>query len=155
MEMLDPFDELARMHEEIDRLFSRFFRTSKPLLGFGREGRELAKYESFRAPLADIRETENFVIATFELPGADKNDIELNVDENRIEVKVEKKAEKEVKKKGAYSYEARSHQYYRALPLPAEVESEKIEAVYKDGILKVEIPKVKKVKEKKKRIEIK
>lgn len=145
---LDPFDELTKMHEEIDRLFSRLFRT-RPLLGRS-EGKELAKYEGFRTPAVDVRETENSVIAAIELPVADKKDIDLNVTENKIEISVKKKTEKELKKKGFYSYEARAHQYYRALPLPTEVIADKADAIYKDGILRIEIPKVKKAIKKKK-----
>lgn len=152
----DPFDEVSRMHEEMDRIFSRIFRSSRPLLEMGKEkSKDLAKYWDFRMPVADIKETENSVIASFEIPGADKNNIDLNVTENKIEVKVEKKAEREVKKKGFYSYEAKAHQFYRALPLPTEVIPDKAEATYKDGILKVEIPKVKKIEHKKKKIEVK
>ncbi|MBI3027597.1 Hsp20/alpha crystallin family protein [Candidatus Woesearchaeota archaeon] len=107
-----------------------------------------------RIPVADMQETGNSVIATFELPGVAKEDIQLNVAEDRVEVKVEKKAEKEIEEKNNYSYEMRSHSFYGALPLPSDVIAENAEASYKDGILRVEIPKAKKV-ETKKRIEIK
>ena len=148
----DPFDEIRRMHEEMDRLFGRAFgRTG--LLEHGK-GKELSKYEGFRVPVADVKETENSVTASIEIPGVEKKDIELNVTENSIEVKVEKKAEKEVKEKGSYSYEAKSHSFYRALPLPAEVKSSEAKADYKNGILRVEIPKVKVLEVKKKKIEI-
>ncbi|MBW2976342.1 Hsp20/alpha crystallin family protein [Candidatus Woesearchaeota archaeon] len=148
----DPFEEIRRMHEEMDRLFGRIF-TGK-MLPYGK-GKELAKYSGFRMPVAEIRETENSIIATLELPGVDKKDIDLNVTESSVEVKVESKAEKEVKGKGKYSYEAKSQQFYRRLPLPAEVKAGDAEAEYKDGILKVEIPRVKKLESKKKKIDIK
>ena len=118
------------------------------------QGKGLAKYSGFRVPVDDIKETENSVIASVEVPGVEKKDIELNVTENSIEVKVEKKAEKEVKEKGSYSYKSRSHSFYRALPLPAEVKSSEAKAEYKNGVLTVEIPKVKKLEAKKKKIRI-
>jgi HSP20 family protein len=152
----NPFDEISRMHEEMDKIFNRIFRSYRPLLETGKEkGKSLAKYLDYRIPTADVRETPDSVIVSFEVPGADKKDIDLNVTENRVEVKVEKKAEKEVKRKGLYSYEARSNQFYRALPLPTEVIPDKAQATYKDGLLKVEIPKVKKIGQRKKRVEIK
>ncbi len=147
----DPFEEIKRMHEEMDRLFGRAF-GSTGLLGI--KGKELSKYEGFRVPIADVKETESSVIASIEIPGVEKKDIGLNVTENSIEVKVEKKAEKEVKEKGSYSYESRSHSFYRALPLPAEVKSSEAKADYKNGVLRVEIPKVKKLEMKKNKIEI-
>lgn len=110
--------------------------------------------KGFRTPLSDIRETETKVIATFELPGADKGEIDLNVTEDTIEIKVSKKAEKEVKDKNKYSYEARSSQFYRALPLPTTVKAHQAKATYKNGILNIEIPK-EKVEKKKKKITIK
>src|SRR3989338_1769485 len=146
------FEEIRRMHEEMDRLFGKAFgRTG--LLEHGK-GKGLSKYEGFRVPVADVRETENSVIARIEIPYIEQKDIELNVTENSIEVKVEKTAEKEVKEKGSYSYESRSHSFYRALPLPAEVKSSEAKAEYKNGVLRMEIPKVKKLEMKKKKIEI-
>ena len=148
-----PFEEIRRMHEEMDKLFSRRLGSSG-LLPYGK-GKELTRYQNFRMPVADIKETENSVIAAVEIPGADKKDIELNVTDKAIEIKAEKKAEKEVKEKGRYSYEAKSHKFYRILPLPVTVKADKAEATYKDGVLRVEIPKIKKLEAKKKKIEIK
>ena len=149
----DPFEDIRRMHEEMDKLFGRVFESSR-LLPHGKE-KELAKYQDFRMPVADVRETENSVIAALEIPGVDKKEIELNVTDNAVEVKVERISEKEVKGKGKYSYEAKSHQFYRRLPLPATVKADEAEATYKDGVLRVGIPKVKKLEAKKKKIEIK
>ncbi len=146
----EPFEEFKAIQEEMERLFAK----TRHLLGFENQGKSLAKTNNFiRAPISDVVETENSVVASFELPGADKKDIELNVDDSFIEVKVEKKIEAEVKKKGFYSYETRAHQFYRKLPLPAEVIAEKTKATYKNGMLRIEIPK-KKQALKKKRIEI-
>lgn len=139
----DPFDEIERIHEEMGRFF-------KP------RGKELVKFSGFRTPKCNMHETEKSVVASFELPGVEKKDIELNVTDDRIEVKVNHKAEKEEKKKGMYRYEASSHSFYRSIPLPVDVKSEEAEAEYKNGVLRVEIPKVKQIEAKKhKRIEIK
>ena len=154
---LDPFDELERMHREMDRLFSGF--GARPLIGYGKnKGKELAKWFDFRPAMSDCYETENSVIASFELPGANKDDIELNVTNDHIEVKIEKKAEtkKEDKEKGYYAYEARASQFYKRIPLPADVDADKAKAEYKNGMLRVEIPKKQEAKkEKKRKIEIK
>ena len=91
----DPFDELERMHEEMNRLFRR------PLLE-DKKGNELVKFSGFRTPKCNMYETDKSVVATFELPGVEKKDIELNISDDRFEVKVEKKAEKEEKSKGMY-----------------------------------------------------
>lgn len=134
----------------MDRIFSRAFRARLLTSGKGLSGNE-----DFRIPLADVKETENNVLAVFEIPGVDKKDIELNVTENAIEVKVEKKAEKEIKGKESYAYEARTNQFYRALPLPEKVKADQTQATYKNGILRVEMPKLMMLEAKKKKVEIK
>ncbi len=140
----DPFEDLGRMHEEMDRLFGRVF--SRPLWG---KGKELVPFRKARVPVSDIKESEKNVIANIELPGIPKENIELNVTEDYIEVKAQQKAEKEVKKKGMYSYQSSASQFYKKLPLPAEVKPDQAVAEFKDGLLKVEIPKVKQIEHKK------
>jgi len=147
----DPIEDIKRMHSEMDGLFGG-------VLGSHRlvphcTSKELLKHGNLRMPLADIMETENNVIATFEIPGATKEDIDLNITDKNVEVKAEKKSEKEVKGEAKYAYQAKSHQFYRSLPLPTEVNADEAKANYKDGILRVEIPKVKE-EAKKKKIEI-
>lgn len=105
-----------------------------------------------RIPIADVAETESSVIATFELPGVEKESIQLNVAEDSIEVKVEKKAEEKSEGREGFAHQMRSHSFYSSIPLPAEVVSEKADASYKNGILRVEIPKR---QEQRKKIEIK
>ena len=154
----NPFEEMERLHEEMEQLFNRLHGSEhygrKELEHKQGKGREL-QTTNFRIPLSNIYETENSVIAAFEMPGVDKKDIELNITDTHIEVKVEKTTENEDKHKGIHRYESKSSQFYRALPLPVKADSEKASAEYKDGILRIEVPKVKKIEDKKKRILIK
>jgi HSP20 family protein len=154
----DLFEEMRRMQEHMDRMFEESFHGERKMLPgpVQKGGREVAKREFTRSPVCDIRETEKSVLATFELPGADKKDIELNVTEDSVEVKAHRKLEKEVKddKKGYYSYSSVSSAFYRALPLPARVDANKAVAVYDNGMLRVEIPKLASQTCKSKRIDI-
>ncbi|MBD3164308.1 Hsp20 family protein [Candidatus Woesearchaeota archaeon] len=155
VQMWDPFDEIARMHEEMDSLFNRMFKGSSNLLGYGNEEKGLTKWnKGFRAPMADVKETEKNVIANIELPGANKDDIDLNVTDDSIEIKVEKKDEKKEEKKGTYTYSSRMSRFYRRIPLPAEVDAENARASYRNGVLKIEVPKRKEIEHKKKRVDI-
>jgi len=88
----------------------------------------------FRMPLTDVRETESKVIAYFELPGAKKKDIDLSIIDRKIVVKVQNKVEDE-----------NSNQFCRRILLPKNVIEDDATATYENGILKVEIPKLKKV----------
>ena len=99
------------------------------------------KCHDFRMPLTDIRETESKVIAYFELPGANKEDIDLSIIDNKIVVKVQQKAEV----KDEESYESSTQKFCRSILLPKNVIEEDATATYENGILKVEIPKLKKV----------
>ncbi len=140
----DFFKEIRKLQRQINASFNNLWRRELPDYS--------TAYPTFRTPLTDIQETDDKIIATFEIPGVDKKDIQLNVTENRIEVKVEKKQEVKMEK-GNYLKEERSYKgFYRAMPLPAEIIPEKTRASYKDGVLKVEMIKTK--KEKKKQIPI-
>ena len=159
----DPFEDMMRlrdaMHQEMDRMLGGFLgQPERPLLSCSRAPAQgLIPYtRNMRAPVADVRETESSVVAVFEIPGAEKEDIELNVTEDAIEVKAVLKVDKEVKREDMHAYQRLSSSFYRRIPLPAEVKSDEAEATYKQGILRVEIPKVKPVQQDgKKRVLIK
>lgn len=152
----DPFEEMRRLQDEMNRL-ARSLRGDAPLLGEkASKGKDIVPlHDRFRVPVTDLYETDKSVVAQFELPGVDKKDIQLNVTDDAVEVKVEKKVESEEKKKGFYRYESRSSQFYRRLPLPEGMDAAKAEASYKDGVLKVEVPKTARVVSKGRKIEIK
>ena len=151
----DPFDELDRMHEEMDRLFGRFFwQPDRPLIGHSGEGKEI-KPRKGRAPMYNMQETENNLIATFELPGVQKGDIDLTVEDDHLVLKVESKEEEEHKDKDNYRYAKMARSFYRSMALPREVESDKATAEYKNGVLRVEMPKKEKDISKGKRIDVK
>lgn len=103
-------------------------------------------------PLTDMWETNSKYIVETEVPGVKKNDIELNLAENNVEIKVEKDQEIE-KDQDVYTYERNYRGFYRNIPLPENAIGDKIQAKYRYGVLRLEIPK-RKTKEKKKRIEV-
>ena len=143
------WDEFLKMHHENDEALGRLFGNRLA------HGKELAHPQNYRIPLCQMQQTPNSVVVRFELPGVEKNDIHLNVTDNSIEVKVYKKQEHEVKKKGLISYSSSQSQFYRRIPLSVDVKRDKAVAEYKNGVLKVEIPKLKVIQSKPKRIAIK
>jgi len=114
--------------------------------------RLFSRIPSFRAPKMDIYEDNGNVIAEVELPGADPKKIEVEVKDNILEVEAKTEEKKEEKKKGYYRKELSRGYYRRAVPLPIEVQGEKAEASFQEGILKVTIPKLKPKKTKKKKV---
>ncbi|MEW5952007.1 MAG: Hsp20/alpha crystallin family protein [Elusimicrobia bacterium] len=90
----------------------------------------------------DISQDEKEVTVKAEIPGADKKDIKAEVIGNSIKISFEKKQEREEKGKNGYFLRESSCGFFsRTLPLPAEVISQKAKASYKDGILKIVLPK--------------
>lgn len=134
-----PFESLRK---EIDRVFEDFGddfwrRPFRSLAGFERTWpSRLAA-----TPLADVSETDKAYEITAELPGLDEKDIEVNVAHGRLTIKGEKKEEKEEEKKDYYVCERRYGSFERYFDLPEGVDADKIEATFKNGVLKVTLPK--------------
>jgi len=135
----DIFDEMRRLQRELDRSFSNFWDSESYRALPDYAGKKGDMF--LRSPLTDIEETDKEVIVKFEIPGVDKKDIQLNVTEDKIEVRVEKKQEARIEKKGFYREERNYRGFYRAMTLPSNVIPEKAKAKYKDGILEVIMPK--------------
>ena len=149
----DPFDEIAKMHEKMDKIFNKLYRGRGGRINDQGSMKELSEI-GYRAPVTNMKETENGILANFELPGANKDDIELNVLKDRIEVKVEKKHEENIDNKHVKGFTSNFSRFYRSVPLPTEVDSEHTHATYKNGMLRIEIPKLNVLPDKKKRIDI-
>lgn len=107
------------------------------------------------SPRLDVSETEKAVEIVVDLPGLEKQDISVALEDNLLTIKGERKEEKESKDKRFHTIERRSGSFYRALRLPVEVENEKIEAQFKDGVLTLTLPKNQEAKKKVTQIDIK
>lgn len=106
-------------------------------------------------PRLDVSETDTALEVVADLPGMDKKDINVSLDGDLLTIKGEKKEVKEKKEKHYHSIERRSGSFYRAVRLPAKVEEDKIEAVFKDGVLTLTLPKSKETGKKVAQIEVK
>ena len=145
------------MQREMNRMFDDFFRDDEDTFsGFG-----LAPFSSMRAtadsltPTTDLSETDKELIVTMELPGIEEKDIEVNLTRNTLTVSGEKKQEESKEEKGWYRMERHYGSFARTLPLPCEVDVEKIDATFKNGVLKVKLPKVSESIDSAKRISVK
>ncbi|MBD3203309.1 Hsp20 family protein [Candidatus Woesearchaeota archaeon] len=147
------WDEMRRMQEEMDRLFSNMWGYDRPMLE-GPEAGGAVQEKRYRQPLTDVWETENQVIATVELPGVNKEDININVDDDMLEIKVEKKHEEKKEKKGMYRLERSYSGFYRSFALPGHVDPDRTKATYKNGVLEIKIPKLEKEKDKSKKVKV-
>jgi HSP20 family protein len=123
---LNPFGTLQR---EVDRLFDEFTRSVAGANG------------SFLMPSADIAETDKAFEVSLELPGLERNDVDISVDDGALVIRGEKKAEVEKKDKNYHVAERSYGVFYRSLPLPAGVDPDAIQATMTKGVLKITIPK--------------
>jgi HSP20 family protein len=152
-EVWRPFEALRT---EIDRLFDDFGN------GFWqRPFRSLAALERswpktpVAAPAVDVAETEKYYEITAELPGMNEKNIEVNLANGGISIKGEKKEETQEKKKDYTVSERRYGSFERYFALPDGVDANKIEASFKNGVLKVMLPKTAEAQKAAKKIEVK
>ena len=104
-------------------------------------------------PAFDVSETDDEIIVKAEVPGMDKEDINITVSDGILTVKGERKQEKKEETEHFHCVETHYGMFSRTLRLPAEVEADKVDATYKDGVLNITLPKPEAVEPKK--IEIK
>jgi HSP20 family protein len=92
-------------------------------------------------PAVDLYEKDDHFMIKAELPGVDKNDIKIDLKDRRLTLSGERTYDNEVKEENYYRRERTYGKFQRAFTLPADVDSEKIKANYKDGVLQIEVPK--------------
>lgn len=98
-------------------------------------------------PKIDLKETEKEFIVNAEIPGVDKKDIKIEINDNLLTISFEKKQERDEKDKGGWRIIERSFgKFSRTITLPQAVKSEGAKASYKDGVLKITLPKEKATK---------
>jgi len=129
----NPRRDLFNWPVRMNRLFEDFFHPTV----FSGEDTALWNWQ----PNADIYETDDHFVVTADLPGVDKKDISVDVKDRVLILSGERSSEKEEKDKHYHHKERIYGKFERSFTLPADVDPEKVKAEYKDGILKIEIPK--------------
>ena len=128
----DPFRDLNMLQDRMNRLFDDAGRPWRP--------DEPAATTSW-SPSVDIFETEGEIVVKAELPGIDRKDIQLNLENNVLSLRGERKFQKETKDDNYHRIERSYGVFSRAFSIPATVDEERIRADYKDGVLKIVLPK--------------
>jgi HSP20 family protein len=127
--------ELARLHSDIDDLFGNFFR-----------GFDMPFFAHKLWPALDVAEQDDAVVVRAEVPGCKAEDIDISVYGNTLTISGEKKESEEEKGKGYFHVESAYGSFRRDLTLPAEVDADKVDAVCKNGVLTITMPKAEKSK---------
>ena len=137
MDDWDPFSEFQRMQQRMNRLFDDSFGRFRLTPGFGEKWSEL----SF-SPRLDLREEDDRYVVSVDVPGAEKSNISVNIEDRQLTVSgqtdetVEERVGGQVLRK-----ERRSGQFQRSITLPGPVHDEDMTAEYDNGVLTVTIPK--------------
>ena len=126
---------VASLQKEINHLFESFSK-KVPFIGLG-----------FNL-LIDVIETAEMVIVNAEIPGIDPEDVNISITGNALTIKGEKKEEKGEKGKLYHKAERNYGSFNRTVDIPSIIDAEKVKAEYKNGILKVTIPKSEKARAK-------
>lgn len=149
----DPLlQSFANLQREVDRMFEDMWRS---MSGFGVPMRRIGDGILGTAwPSVDVSETDNEIRVTAELPGLEEKDVEVMLQDGALILKGEKRAETEEKDQN-YVYTERSFgAFQRAIPINAEVQEDKVQATFKNGVLTVILPKSPEASRKAKRIAI-
>ncbi len=142
-----PLQVLDRMRQEMDQMRESFH------TGWPTTRSEVGVWGEW-FPEFDLSETKDALLVKAEVPGINPKDIHISLVDNTLTIKGEKKQEMDEKNEN-YHYIGRGYgAFARAIPLPREVEGEKVKASYKDGVLKIVLPKSAEAKEKEIQIKI-
>ena len=145
-----PFDDLRR---EVDRLFEDFGRGSwfRPL----RSIEPMFQRAVWSTPAVDIVENDAAFEISAELPGMDASNVEVTLRNGNVVLRGEKQDEKEEKSKDYYLKERQFGSFERTFAVPDAVDASKIAAEFRNGVLKVTLPKTSEAKKPAHKIEIK
>jgi len=106
-------------------------------------------------PVVNVEETENEYLISAELPGMEKKDIHISLENNLLSISGEKKSESKTEDKNYHRFERSYGKFYRSFELPHSIDREKIDANYKNGVLNLSLPKAEEAKPKQIEVKVK
>lgn len=142
----DPWRDFGSLQERINKMFDDTMRS----VPTGDE--ELAT--GAWSPPVDIHETDDSFVVSADLPGLNKDDIEIGIEDNTLIIKGEKKFEEKVPRDKYLRVERTYGEFVRSFSLPQNVDSTKIKATFRDGILDLTLPKKEEAKPKRIAVEV-
>ncbi|MBN1794307.1 MAG: Hsp20/alpha crystallin family protein [Candidatus Omnitrophica bacterium] len=145
-ERWDPFYELEKLQNEMNRLFN-FSLTRWP-------ERDTGLLEGMWSPAVDVYDSKDTVLVRADIPGMKKEELDISVQGDILVIKGEKKREGETKEKDYIRSERFYGSFNRAIALPVEVDPNKVAATYKGGVLEITLTKKETAKPKQIKIDV-
>ena len=127
----DPFRDLMNLQQRINRLFEEVFP----------RGERAEVVQAAWAPAVDIYEEPEAILIEADLPGLNKDDVSVNLENNVLTIQGERKLEREDKRENYRRIERAYGVFARSFTLPSNVDAAKIDAEFKDGVLRIRLPK--------------
>lgn len=135
----NPFEEMQKMQQEMDRIFDNF-------------NQKMMKDDSFSkfatsfptTPAVDLKDMGNKYLLKANIPGSDKNEINITTKNRVLKIEANTSKEKEEKRKDFLKQERFVGTYVRMITLPDDADADKLKSDYKNGVLEIIIPKKKK-----------
>lgn len=129
----DPF---LTLQQQMNQMFDEFFR------GWGLEpfGASREAWDAFN-PRVDVAETGEEIKVSVELPGLEEKDIDLSLSRDVLTIRGEKRREEEKKGRNYYRAERSYGSFTRSIPLPAPVDADRADAIFRKGVLTIALPK--------------
>jgi HSP20 family protein len=143
----EPFRDLVTIQDRMNRIFEDAFRVQ------GRGGEEDWLGGSW-APPVDIYEHDGNLVLKAELPGIDPKDVDVRVENNVLTLRGERQFDSEVKRESCHRVERAYGTFSRSFTLPNVVDTQNIKAEFKDGVLRVTMPKREEAKPKQIQVQI-
>lgn len=128
----DPFRELTTMQDRINRVFGDFYRRGSD--------DDLTSRGDWVPPVDIFENDKHELVLRAELPGIKREDIDIRVENNVLSIRGERKRESEVSDEQYHRVERCCGTFVRSFSLPSTVDTEKVKADYKDGVLSVTLP---------------
>jgi HSP20 family protein len=133
---------------DVERMFEGWFEDfwAKPFPRLWRPSLARLRSISLEAPALDFYEEKDDLIVKAEIPGLTKDEIDISLEGNTLTIKGEKKEEEEVKEEDYYRCERSYGAFSRSIDLPVAVQTDKVNASFKNGVLEIRLPKTEEAK---------
>jgi HSP20 family protein len=133
---------------DVERMFEDWFEDfwAKPFPRLWRPRFARLRSISLEAPALDVYEQKDDLIVKAEIPGLTKDEIDITLEGNTLMIKGEKKKEEEVKEEDYYRCERTYGAFSRSIDLPVAVQTDKVNASFKNGVLEIRLPKTEEAK---------
>jgi HSP20 family protein len=133
---------------DVERMFEDWFDDfwARPFSRLWRPGFARLRPISLEAPALDVYEQKDDLIVKAEIPGLTKDEIDISLEGNSLTINGEKKKEEEIKEEDYYRCERTYGAFSRTIELPAAVQTDKVNASFKNGVLEIRLPKTEEAK---------